>query len=140
MTGLVVALVLVGLLISTSKRRVHHSALPQSLFRRSRAQSTDVENHNQGPPGGRIVRLNETPGRSPDGGSVASGDHQRVPIVERHSPAASLGSSPDDPIVTIDLTELESEPEAAPVVIMRDSFIDLTIEEPSAALPADPWG
>jgi len=139
-TGLVVALVLVGLLISMSKRRVRHSALPQSLFRRNRAVSTDGEEYLQGPSGGRIVRLNETPGRGPGSGAVASGDHQRMPISEQHASAASLWSSQDDPIVTIDLTELESEPEAAPVVIMRDDFIDLTIEERSAALPADPWG
>lgn len=117
--------------IARRRRRPSIASMPSSFFRRRQpATHTPESEEPHGPEGGRVIRLDDQPSPLPAGAVLSSDEHPFPPIGEigAHQPPPPPPS--DGLLVTIDLTELEDEPET----------VGVSVESEMAALPADPWG
>lgn len=126
---LAVCVVAVTLVARVRRKRPNIASLPSSLLSRRRTAAPRNEEV-QGPEGGRVVRLDGEAPSVPSGRAVGIEDHPFPPMGENGPPQPPPPPRPDEPIVTIDLTELEDESRA----------VEVTPESQLAALPADPWG
>jgi hypothetical protein len=141
LTLFAIVTVVVGVVasVSWSRRRPHITELPSSLFARRHPPAGNVEDPRRGPPGGRVVRLEDAPYPAPHGRAVLADSLPPPPLAAHRATDAPPLPYPDHPVAVIDLTELESVPAVGTVLDLRDVVVDLTSEEDLASLPADPW-
>ncbi|MDF1595483.1 MAG: hypothetical protein P1T08_05225 [Acidimicrobiia bacterium] len=141
LTLLAIVTVVIGLVasLSWSRGRPSIAEMPSSLFARRDYPVEVVEDPRQGPPGGRVVRLDEVAPAAPPGPAASGDSLPRLPLADHGAADAPPLPYPDHPVVVVDLTELESEPAVGTVLDLRDVVVDLTSEEDLASLPADPW-
>lgn len=133
--------IVIGVVASVrlSRRRPHITEIPSSLFARRHQPAGIVEDPRRGPPGGRVVRLEEAPFPAPHGPAVLADSLPPLPLADHGATDAPPLPYPDSPVVVVDLTELDSVPAVGTVLDLRDVIVDLRSQEDMASLPADPW-